>query len=585
MDASTQTTRLSRNSADLSATQSRGDLEPPNKEHEHQWTDDGEAGTDPEERVRSELHDDNHSEQRDPAAFAKALDDEESTKLDGATNDVRAEGTQADREDTTSDVGGIQIMGQSLRRRPGPQSQAERHLLAVRKPQDAVDHASIAKDQETYLLKVCRALMMYGAPTHRLEEYMHRTADALDLNLQSFYMPGCMIISFNDTIWRSKDVHIVRCTESLNLSKLADVHAIYKDIIHRGLAIEQASARIDEIMARSDKFPLWVQVLLFGLASACIGPVSYGARPIDLPIIFLLGSLLGFMQLILAQKSELYAHVFELSIATLTAFIARAFGSIPLEPSARFCFSAICQAPLVMILPGFTITSSALELQSKNIVSGSVRLVYGIIFTLFLAFGITIGITLYGAIDSNATSATHCATTWPFWWQILFVPLFTLCYTLINQGKWRKMPATIALSLAGWTVNHFSAQAFSANAQIAQALAALTIGILANIYSRLGRGLAVSLMHPAIFINVPGSLAAGGSLIGGLQSADDLTHGNGSGSATTGQPRQQGNNTAVLNAGYAMIEIGIGITVGLSVSALVVYPFRKKKGKSGLFSF
>jgi hypothetical protein len=41
---------------------------------------------------------------------------------------------------------------------------------------------------------------------------------------------------------------------------------------------------------------------------------------------------------------------------------------------------------------------------------------------------------------------------------------------------------------------------------------------------------------------------------------------------------------ALLNAGYAMIEIAIGITVGLSVSALIVYPFRKKKGKSGLFA-
>lgn len=101
-----------------------------------------------------------------------------------------------------------------------------------------------------------------------------------------------------------------------------------------------------------------------------------------------------------------------------------------------------------MMQPGFTITSSALELQSKNMVFGSVRLVYGIIFTLFLAFGITIGITIYGAIDSGATSDTECATIWPFWWQILFVPLFTLFYSLINQMKWRKVPATMLLTLA-----------------------------------------------------------------------------------------------------------------------------------------
>lgn len=87
-------------------------------------------------------------------------------------------------------------------------------------------------------------------------------------------------------------------------------------------------------------------------------------------------------------------------------------------------------------------------------------------------------------------------------------------------------------------------------------------------------------MYPAIFIQVPGSLAASGSLIGGLQSADELTRsGPGSGN-TTAAP-----NTEILKAGYAMIEIAIGITAGLSISAFVVYPLRKRRGNSGLFSF
>lgn len=246
-----------------------------------------------------------------------------------------------------------------------------------------------------------------------------------------------------------------------------------------------------------------------------------------------------------------------------------------------------------MILPGFTITASGLALQSKNIVSGSVRMAYGIIYTLFLAFGITIGTTIYGAIDSTATSTTECNTTWPFWWQAIFVAPFTLCYIIINQGKWTKTPAMLILSLIGWLVNHFSSQRFAANAQIAQALGALTVGILANPCSRLELGLAVALLHPAIFIQVPGSLAASGSLISGLKSADQLTHnviaGPGSGDATagngTGAAIGAQAHIAVLNAGYSMIEISIGITVGLSVSALVVYPFRNERERVACLAF
>ncbi|KAB5527993.1 hypothetical protein GE09DRAFT_1149893 [Coniochaeta sp. 2T2.1] len=522
------------------------------------------------------------------AAAAVALEaqtDEKPSTLDGVTGHTPPRNTpRAMREAATPDLGSIQLLEQTLRCRSKRQSQLrESRIVAVPIPQDAVQQTSVVMQQEDYILHVCRALMMYGAPTHRLEEYMRRTADAFGLKLQSFYMPGCMIITFNNMVWRSKDVQIIRCTESLNLSKLDDVHAVFKDVIHGRLSAEHATARIEEILAQADRFPLWARVVLYGLASAAIGPVSYGARPIDLPIIFMLGSLLGFMQLILATKSQLYAHVFEISIAVLTSFIARALGSISLAPDFRFCFAAICQAPLVMIVPGFAITNSALELQSKNMVSGSVRMVYGIIFTLFLAFGITIGVTIYGAIDHGATSDTKCPTSLPFWWQIIWVPLFTLFYILIQQGNWKKTPVMVAISLAGWVVNHFSEQAFSKNTQIAQSLGALTVGVLANVYSRLGLGLAVSIMHPAIFLQVPGSLAAAGGLLSGLKSADSLTSGWKNGTTTTGQP-EDANDTDVLLAGYAMIRIAIGITIGLSVSALLVYPFRKKV-KSGMFTY
>jgi uncharacterized membrane protein YjjP (DUF1212 family) len=476
-----------------------------------------------------------------------------------------------------------------IRRRPLDADESIPQSLLPTVLQDSADPSRIS-EREAYLLKVCRALMEYGAPTHRLEEYMYMTAEVIGLRLESFYLPGIMIISFNNTIWRSSEVHIVKTPQVLNLSKLYDSHEVYKNVIHDKMTIEDAVARLDEITTSKDKYPRWLCVIMFGLASACIGPVSYGARPVDLPIIFVFGCLLGFMQLVMAENSELYAHVYEVSAAILMTFLSRAIGSINYGDGRLFCFSAISQASLVLILPGFIITNSALELQSKNIISGAVRMVYGIIFVLFLAFGFTVGSTLYGALDGNATSATTCEAPWPFWWQVTFVIPFTFCYIIVNQGKWKKVPAMLVLSMIGWLVNYYAAQGFSkrtriskgfgSNIQLAQMLGALAIGLVANLYSRLGQGLAVALLHPAIFIQVPGSFAASGSLINAVANADLLTKHN---SDTTVSNDMQ-NNSLLTNAGLAMIEIAIGITVGISVSALLVYPIRKKK-RSGLFSF
>lgn len=481
-------------------------------------------------------------------------------------------------ESSTSNASLPQIMTDSHR---------IQHTSSTRTPYEDPDSRILrhTKESEIYMLKVCRGLMLYGAPTHRLEEYMAATAKVLNLHQQSFYFPGLMLVSFNDAQWGSADVHVVRCHQALNLAKLYQVHKVYKDVVHNRTTVREAVVELEKVYKADDAFPPWFRVVAYGFASMCIGPVSYQARPIDLPMIFLLGCILGFSDIILTAKSELYAHVFEIFCTIIIAFLARALGSIRLPMDQNFCFSALCQASLVMILPGFIITNSALELQSKNMVAGSVRMVYGIIFTLFLAFGITVGTTFYGALDSSAPSAITCDAPWPFWWQILFVPIFTLAWIMVNQAPWAKMPAMVLLTTAGWVVNYFSARYFSANTTIAQVIGALTIGLLANLYSRLGSEFAAAILHPAIFIQVPGSLAANGGLLSGVQSADRVNKHAYSQKNITSSLDVQG-SSELLNAGYSMIQIAIGITLGLSVSALFVYPFRKRhERKSGLFSF
>jgi len=55
--------------------------------------------------------------------------------------------------------------------------------------------------------------------------------------------------------------------------------------------------------------PCRVVVSMYGLASATVGPFAFGARPIDMPIAFFLGSILGTLQLVVAPKSNLYVSV------------------------------------------------------------------------------------------------------------------------------------------------------------------------------------------------------------------------------------------------------------------------------------
>ncbi|KAI0441690.1 hypothetical protein F4803DRAFT_522238 [Xylaria telfairii] len=434
--------------------------------------------------------------------------------------------------------------------------------------------ADILKRQK-YIVKMCRALMLFGAPTHRLEEYLAMSARVLEIDSQFLYIPDCMIISFDDVLTHTTEVRIVRTAQSVNLGKLKDVHDIYKEVLHDVISLDDALSRLDQVIQAGPRYPVWVCVLMYGFASAAVS-CFFKARLIDLPIIFGLGTLLGFLQLIVAPRSRTYNTVFEVSAAILFSFLARAFGSI--RGGNLFCFSAITQGSIALILPGWLVLSSALELHSKAMVPGAIRLVYAIIYSLFLVYGITVGTALYGAIDSHAVTETTCQNPLNPYWNFLFVPLYIFFITFTVQAKWTQMPVMILIAQAGYTVNFFASQRFAASPSIAYTFGAFAVGVLANLYSRIRHGVAAAVLLPAVYVQVPGSLASTGAITSGLVIAANLTNSTGTGSEADNTQL----NASVFNVAASMIQISIGITVGLLISALVVYPMGKRR--SGLWT-
>lgn len=219
-------------------------------------------------------------------------------------------------------------------------------------------HIAETLARQDYIIRLCRALMLFGAPTHRLEEYLSMTARVLEIDGQFLYLPGCMIISFDDKSTHTTEVRIVRTGQGIDLGKLKDVHLIYKEVMHDVCGVEEATEKLDNLMKRKDKFHQWLRVVMFGLMSATAAPFSFGARLIDLPLIFAFGCLIGVLQLIVAPNSALYSNVFEVSSTIVVSFLARTFGSIKQGGEEIFCFGALAQGGIVMLLPGYMVCKS-----------------------------------------------------------------------------------------------------------------------------------------------------------------------------------------------------------------------------------
>jgi uncharacterized membrane protein YjjB (DUF3815 family) len=133
-------------------------------------------------------------------------------------------------------------------------------------------------------------------------------------------------------------------------------------------------------------------------------------------------------------------------------------------------------------------------------------------------------------MDSNATTATTCDKPLNSYWNFLFVPCYIFFVSFTVQAKYKQMPTMIAIALVGYIVNFYANMKFSASAPIAYTFGAFAIGILANLYSRLRHGVAAAVLLPAVYVQVPGSLASSGAINSALTTASSLIKGTGNNS-------------------------------------------------------
>jgi hypothetical protein len=88
-------------------------------------------------------------------------------------------------------------------------------------------HISSLISRQTFILKLARAMMMFGGPTHRLQAQVQSTARVLEISLSCMYLPDVMLIAFDDDVTSTSSVKLIRQGSALDLGKLQDAHKIY----------------------------------------------------------------------------------------------------------------------------------------------------------------------------------------------------------------------------------------------------------------------------------------------------------------------------------------------------------------------
>lgn len=162
-----------------------------------------------------------------------------------------------------------------------------------------------------FILKLAKALMLYGAPSHRLESQLVATARVLSVPCQVIHFPGVVLLSFHDRVSKTSETHIVKATTRLMLGKLHRVHMIYRGVMHSQIGVKEGT---DQLKALIKSPPIYGTATRCGIAFCCAFIIclsSFGGSFLDAGISGIAGLLLAYLQLAVAKKSVMYANIFE----------------------------------------------------------------------------------------------------------------------------------------------------------------------------------------------------------------------------------------------------------------------------------
>ena len=76
-------------------------------------------------------------------------------------------------------------------------------------------------------MKLARAMMMFGGPSHRLQSQILSAAHVLDIELSCLYLPDVLLISFDDSSTSTSSIKLIRQGSSLDIGKLHDSYLLY----------------------------------------------------------------------------------------------------------------------------------------------------------------------------------------------------------------------------------------------------------------------------------------------------------------------------------------------------------------------
>ena len=165
--------------------------------------------------------------------------------------------------------------------------------------------------RKKFVLLLAKAFLTFGAPSHRVETQLFAAAENLLIQASFAYIPGIIMVSFNDGETRTTELHFVRSSGRIALSALNNVHDVYRDVFDDLVSVQDGISTLDCILRSPPLYPLIMRCGLAFVCASVICPLAFGGSFIDMWVSGTCACVLQYLGLQAAAKSSVYANVYE----------------------------------------------------------------------------------------------------------------------------------------------------------------------------------------------------------------------------------------------------------------------------------
>lgn len=366
-------------------------------------------------------------------------------------------------------------------------------------PQPTPDHGALS-DAERFLVELARDLHRFGTPAHRLEEQVSRCGARLGVPTIMFSLPTFLALAFGP-LDRQRVVNVRVDPGSTDLGRLHAMEGIQRRVLSGEISPSMGAASLRELGASPPAFNQWFTLAAYGL-SAMAATRFFGGDVRDAVAGAIVGLLVGGVSLALNARADRAA------LAEFLAGIVATLGAWALAHiMPPITMGAVMLAGVVVLLPGFNMTRSLVELATRNLASGSSRFMGSVMTLVALGFGAAIGDRIVMHLPLAEMQPPMPALDWL---GVLPAALISsMAAVILLQARWRDTGWIVLAALLGLYGARLGAMLLGP--ELGVCLGAFVVGISGNVFSRVFRRAAVTMVAPGLLPLVPGSLGMRGT--------------------------------------------------------------------------